>query len=454
MSDRRLVILTTLFPAILLIAVLAMMPDSTAAQEDPPSIIVNSQDDFSIDDLDENACLPAGLTCTLRAAVQLANTLDGYDLIVFTDTIKTFTLSIAGGGEDDTAKGDIDIVGQLEIVGNGAGNTVINGDDVDRIFDVLAGSDLTISGVTIRGGGSNPAGGGIKSDGTLTVIDSVFEANTSNTGGGIYSNGSLNIKNSTFVGNSASNGGGIYHNLGQATVSRSTFLNNNAASNGGAILAVGGTVTLTNNTLSENSAGKGGGALATGTGTGPEVWVVNSTFANNFAPSKGGAIRVWRGDVYLQSSIIANGDDVNCSVHGRANLFSEGYNLSTDRSCSYDPNFDLQVDAGLVLQALDFNGGDTQSHALPEGSPAIDKIPEWENGCGDIVTDDQRGVSRPQAGLCDVGAFEVEEANDSRANCQSIDDSDVVVSTANDINDQNWYCIDVNVPGSVIRPDL
>ena len=213
MSDRRLVISITLLPAILLIAVLAMVPDSTAAQGDTPSIIVNSQDDFSIDDLGEDACLAVGSDCTLRAAVQLANTLDGYDLIVFTDTIKTFTLSVAGGGEDNPAKGDLDIEGQLEIRGNGAANTIIDGANVDRIFDVLADSDLTISGVTIRGGGSNPAGGGIKSDGILTVIDSVFEANTSNTGGGIYSSGSLSVTNSTFDGNSASNGGGIYQSF-------------------------------------------------------------------------------------------------------------------------------------------------------------------------------------------------------------------------------------------------
>jgi hypothetical protein len=44
--------------------------------------------------------------------------------------------------------------------------------------------------------------------------------------------------------------------------------------------------------------------------------------------------------------------------------------------------------------------------ALLAGSPAINAIPEGENGCATEITTDQRGVSRPQGSGCDIGAFE------------------------------------------------
>jgi hypothetical protein len=45
--------------------------------------------------------------------------------------------------------------------------------------------------------------------------------------------------------------------------------------------------------------------------------------------------------------------------------------------------------------------------ALLTGSAAKDQIGSGSNGCGTTVATDERGVSRPQNGLCDIGAFEV-----------------------------------------------
>jgi hypothetical protein len=60
------------------------------------------------------------------------------------------------------------------------------------------------------------------------------------------------------------------------------------------------------------------------------------------------------------------------------------------------------------LAPLAFNGGPTRTHALLDGSPAID------NGIGAACVDDmaapltrdQRGVQRPWGAACDIGAFE------------------------------------------------
>ena len=62
----------------------------------------------------------------------------------------------------------------------------------------------------------------------------------------------------------------------------------------------------------------------------------------------------------------------------------------------------------LNLGPLADNGGPTETHALVEGSVAIDVIPAED--CVDAddqpLTTDQRGYPRPVGDGCDVGAFE------------------------------------------------
>jgi hypothetical protein len=60
--------------------------------------------------------------------------------------------------------------------------------------------------------------------------------------------------------------------------------------------------------------------------------------------------------------------------------------------------------ADPLLGPLQNNGGPTLTHALLAGSPAIDAVPLAD--CSG-VTDDQRGVLRPQGPACDIGAFEL-----------------------------------------------
>ena len=68
-----------------------------------------------------------------------------------------------------------------------------------------------------------------------------------------------------------------------------------------------------------------------------------------------------------------------------------------------------------LLGPLQDNGGPTMTHALGEGSVAIDVIPEEDcvDADGASLLTDQRGELRPVAILgpapkCDVGAFEVQ----------------------------------------------
>jgi hypothetical protein len=56
---------------------------------------------------------------------------------------------------------------------------------------------------------------------------------------------------------------------------------------------------------------------------------------------------------------------------------------------------------GSILEALAFNGGPTQTHNLPVGSPALNAV--TSGGC---PTSDQRSYVRPVAVFCDIGAVE------------------------------------------------
>jgi hypothetical protein len=83
-----------------------------------------------------------------------------------------------------------------------------------------------------------------------------------------------------------------------------------------------------------------------------------------------------------------------------AHVIDNGYNIIEDGSClTAATSFAADPKLGLLQD----NGGDTHSHALLNGSPAIDAIPEGSCDLGD----DQRGVTRPQGDGCDIGAYEV-----------------------------------------------
>jgi CSLREA domain-containing protein len=224
-------------------------------------------------------CISGIGDCTLRSAVQAANLSVGVD-----DTINlpagTITLISVGAVEDAAATGDLDIgvnvPSTLTIVGAGAGLTIIDGNNTDRVFETIAvGTSLTISGVTIRNGNSLAlAGGCILAGGATTLVlnDAVVTGCTAaNGGGGIDNSGSLTMNvvaatNNTAQGiNNGAAGTIIWtdgelsgatdrgiNNSGQMTLTNVTISGNTTAGNGGGI-DNGGTVTLQNVTISNNT---------------------------------------------------------------------------------------------------------------------------------------------------------------------------------------------------------
>jgi CSLREA domain-containing protein len=318
--------------------------------------------------------------CSLREAIINANQNDQ----------SGSTDCAAGVGEDTInfnlgSTATITLGSQLPAITDGAGLTIdggsanitISGDNKYPVFQV-AFVENTLSNLTV----ANGEGAGIYNGGTLTVSNSTISGNS---GTGISNGGTLTVSNSTLSGNSASFGGG-----GIMNTSRDTL-------------------TVSNSTLSGNSAFFGGGIfINSGDRPGP-VTVSNSTISENSASIAGGIdIRTFQGATFKNTIVAAN--DASLFVPDmRGGLISQGHNLIGQSECTVGcfTNEDLVGTAANpidpMLGPLANNGGPTMTHALLEGSPAIDKGVAVEG-----ITTDQRGFARQQGAAPDIGAFESE----------------------------------------------
>jgi CSLREA domain-containing protein len=314
------------------------------------------------------------------------------------------------------------------------------------------GGTLEVANSTFTDNRAGAAGGAIYSgyDGTLEVANSTFLRNTTidavpfneispdSYGGGailVYTYtpgseyGTAKVTNSTFSGNSAYGTygeGGAIKNVGSLLeVTGSTFTRNKAEDRGGGIFHGYGSVPyaelhVTNSTFAWNwvtdiGDGTNGGGIATGLNGVANV--TYSTFVGNGIDSD-----TFAKGLNLRGTILANGGP-DCPSSSIAQ--DNGYNISNDDSCHFsEANNSLpNTNPLLDLSGLQDNGGPTKTVALQSTSPAIDAIERDVNGCenefesrnlgvigyfGPLrdITQDQRGVMRPQGQGCDIGAFE------------------------------------------------
>jgi len=352
--------------------------------------------------------------CTLRAAIQEANSTVAPDVIVL--PAGTYLLTIAGFNEDAAVTGDLDINENLTITGAGAATTILNGGGLDRIFHVgptASGIVVSLSGLTVTNGivpASTDLGGGIFSHDfsatNLTLTDVVITGNTAENGGGLATNsaGPTNLNRVTVSNNIAFDlGGGILALDSPLLVTASTVSGNSAYNEGGGIVMLqdGGFLVLTNSTVSGNSGTTtSGGLLISATST---ANLNNVTIANNTAPLGGGLAAAPSAVVNVSNSLLSGNGGGNCA----GTIGSSGNNLDSAATCGFVAPGDLS-NSNPNIGVLANNGGPTFTHALLAGSPAIDA----GNNATCSATD-QRGSTRPIDGngdtlaVCDIGAFEL-----------------------------------------------
>jgi predicted outer membrane repeat protein len=386
--------------------------------------------------------------CTLRAAIVEANALAGDDTITFDPSVTLIEVS-----------GQIAITSNLTIIGPGPDRLSIKNiaaaGTTSRIFNIT-NFFVTITGVTLMGGDATVSGGAINNTGTLTLVDVAVVGNRSTTtGGGIRSTNTLSIYNSVINGNASTNStsGGISFAGSNLFIANSTISGNTSFGNGGGMnVSASASMMLIGVTISGNTAGAASGGMFTNRGS-----IINSTISGNtangaLATEGGGGIRIQAGvnQVNITSSTITNNTAPNTAAGARSGIWHETGTLTlTNTIVAENVTQDIQLDGGTLvsggfnligentsvtavfpagtpsgtdyvgtdkspldpgLEPLGDNGGPTQTHALEEGSIAIDK------GSSQGLTSDQRGYIRtidvpgtpnsPTGDGTDIGSFE------------------------------------------------
>jgi uncharacterized repeat protein (TIGR01451 family)/CSLREA domain-containing protein len=294
--------------------------------------------------------------------------------------------------------GDYGIRNQNQAAFSFAGG-LVSGNQGGGIYN--ATSSATLSALSIV---NNIGGGGVYNTGAslthLTISQGTVMTNTATSGGGIFNEGVgaiIDIHDTRISGNQAGAAGGGVFNNGIMTIN-SSLIDHNQARSGGAIEHFGGTLHLTNDTLSGNTAGDNGGGLYNlGNAT-----LTNVTLSSNTAsgPDTGGNIFNDEAQLAIGNTIVAYSEvDGNC-FNSAGFIHSLGHNLDSANTCGFSAVGD-RVNTDPLLGPLQDNGGDTPTHALLTGSPAID---QGDNAS--CPATDQRGIPRPQGIACDIGAYE------------------------------------------------
>lgn len=414
-------------------------------------------------------CRTASNKCTLRAAVMQASRTSGVGATIMLPA-GTYVLTVPALPGDGESNGDLNLLSPasgsppIAIVGAGSAVTIIDGNQLARVFRVHGGRIASISGVTIRNGfvtgsGASGYGGGVLNEGTLDITNAVITLNQASTGGGISNGignlnaGKLTLTNSVVSHNSAKTvagsgfpgwGAGVFNNYGGAvtnlTITASTISDNTGPLGGG--LGNYGNAKILRTTVSGNTAIDGGGLYNYGS-----IAVVNSTVSSNNVTNNGGGVynNIASGVTFYSSTIVFNGADTDRDQQGgigggiyttqpiymhnsllagntlydapiynecSGTIYLDGKNVVGETSgCDFQgtPGSTSLVQFHFdSLGPLRNNGGPTLTHALLVGSSAID----WGDsfGCKDdanaLISTDQRGQPRVSGARCDVGAFE------------------------------------------------
>jgi hypothetical protein len=319
------------------------------------------------------------------------------------------------------------LIEDSEIISNTAaeagGGGVVNATSKQMTATVYISNSLVSYNVA-SGSGQGGVGGGIwntnvsySATSQVHVYDSIISHNRANNGAGIanaYVSATLESDLLLDIERSA-----IVHNT--------TFaMTGNQHGNAGGVFNLNGTTTITNATISHNEAngipvnvgvdvaGLGGGVVNAGLTKPSILRIVNSTVAENYALAAGGGLATGLLDLQgfgtstqLHNTIVAGngtlpGTPANCLSlpDGAPSTFlSLGNNLEDGNSCNLTSPSDI-VDTDPLLRPLDNYGGDTWTHALTLGSPAVD-------AAAPLVDVDQRGLPRPFGPGYDIGAYEL-----------------------------------------------
>lgn len=287
---------------------------------------VNSTLDEPDDLTMPGTCHTADGTCTLRAAMMQANRTSGVGATIMVPA-GTYTLTIPAPVADGETDGDLNLTSPtigtptMTIMGARASTTIIDGNQLDRVFRVHPNRAAAISGLTIRNGFvATGFGGGIDNGGSLTVSNAAIVSNDGGFGGGIANEAesTLTVTNSTIGLNSAPGTAGGIFSVGSLTILNSTISQNATNAAGGGVTVEGGTAFVRNSVIYGNSANGGGGIANFGA-----LYVIDSTITENNTSGEGGGIYNNNIANVYSSSIVYNGADTDRTGASAGGVFNE-----------------------------------------------------------------------------------------------------------------------------------
>ena len=291
------------------------------------------------------------------------------------DTVPPHTIRLAEGVYSLSTTGEafpVELIGGVEIIGQGAGITILDGEFTSRLFiknynvaDYFRHLTLTGGNAGSTGGGAIycPAGGYLELEGvhldtnfaisggaiysmgtTVRIKDALITRNNANYGGFAWlENAELHMTDAELSYNTALRGGTIFlQKMNSLVLNRVSFLSN-TASTGGAIYLSGDFSCRANETVMEGNSStlSGGGIYAySARGTiqnisfygnqaryGGAIRIVNSNLglmnmclAGNISESHGSAINSMRSDITASHLTISD----NQSINGESMLYFTG----------------------------------------------------------------------------------------------------------------------------------
>jgi len=318
---------------------------------------VDRGDDPGLPDPTATSCTAAASDCSLRGAIQRANTNANptqIDYITFASSV-TGTITLTHN--------QLPIMESAYVEGPGANVLTISGDHKSRIFflhPTPAGAQISIYRLTLTDG---------------------YDMSTSG-GGAVYNDdANMKIAESVLTGNRATEEGGAVYDSGYSPTSgagdiiyASTISGNTAGTLGGGIYGLNSIGTLSTSTVTGNQSGTdlgqdGGGVYST-----EHAYVIDSTIAGN-GPSEAGGGLASANAMTIYNSILADNTalvapDFYSFSYGTSiasfSLIEDGAHVTTGAG----PNiFGLDPQLGPLAN----NGGATQTMKPAVTSPVIDQ---------------------------------------------------------------------------------
>jgi predicted outer membrane repeat protein len=311
---------------------------------------------FEVENLEDDG---AG---SLRQAIEDANVDATADDVVFQSGL-TGTITLTSG--------EIAIDEPVDIQGPGADVITVDGDD-NQIFDADgdAGQSLRIGGLTLTGGRGSNAGALRVDDFDLTIADSVFTGNYSESrGGAFYSDlGTVEVTNTLFSNNVADEDGGavgIFNTAGEPTdvvISDSVFTGNSTNGQGGGLYlaSLDGAARVERSTFVGNSADEeGGGIYFQEPSDGDDSVLDSVTIAGNTAGGPGGGLRF--DDTGEEAVAILQNSTVSGNTSGES---GGGVAIDADEPSAEDVEI---LNSTIVQNAADGIGGGVYRGSYEDG---------------------------------------------------------------------------------------